>query len=134
MARPALSTKILTFTLLTAPASLALAALPGVASAQAGAHTVAGVMRPGAAVRACSLKADHIRKGQQEQAMATGLRPRKTAQLWVEGAKVAQPQRIGKNGHVQMSFRVSQPPGRHPVWITDGANRCDVPGGMTVKK
>jgi hypothetical protein len=134
MARPALSTKVLTFTLLTAPASLALAVLPGVAAAQADTSTAGGAMRPGAPVRTCSLKANQIRKGQQEQAIATGFRPRKTAQLWVEGSKVAHPQRIGKNGHVQMSFRVSQPPGTHPVWITDGVNRCDIPGGMTVKK
>ncbi|MCW2901244.1 MAG: hypothetical protein JWO67_3509 [Streptosporangiaceae bacterium] len=137
MARPALSTKVMTFTLLTAPASLALAALPSIAAAEASGHSdqTAGAPRHSSApVRACSLKAADVRKGEHVQALGSGLRPRKTAQLWIEGSKVNSPQRIDKNGHVRMAFTVSQPPGRHPVWITDGVNRCDVPGGITVKK
>jgi hypothetical protein len=139
MARPALSTKLTILTLLTVPATLALTASPsaGIARPNDPADRTAAESHRhiGRATGTCSLKApDHVRKGAQMQAFGTGLRPKKTAQLWVEGQQVTSPHRITKNGHVRMSFRVSQPPGKHPVWITDGANRCDIPGGMTVTK
>jgi hypothetical protein len=138
MARASLSTKVTIFALLTAPASLALAAQPSAAVVRPSdqGDPAAGVPRHGRApVRACSIKAaDHLRHGEQAHATGTGFRPHRSAQLWIEGAKASEQQRIGKHGRVNMTFRVSQAPGHHPAWITDGVNRCDVPGGMTVKK
>ncbi|MBC6459804.1 hypothetical protein [Actinomadura sp. HBU206391] len=121
------------------PATLALTASPSAGIVWPDEHadrTAVGEHGHSAAkTMACSLKApNHVRKGTEIQALGTGLRPKKNAQLWIEGQKVAAPHRINKNGHVRMSFRVSQAPGQHPVWITDGVNRCDIPGGMMVKK
>jgi hypothetical protein len=120
--------------LLTVPATLALTAAPSSGVVWPNDRTAAEGHRHARAVT-CSIKApDRVRKGNEIEALGTGLRPKKSAQLWIEGQKAMSPHRIDKNGHVRMTYRVSQAPGHHPVWITDGVNRCDVPGGMTVRK
>ncbi|MBC6469888.1 hypothetical protein [Actinomadura alba] len=125
--------------LLTVPATLALTAAPssGVVGPNDRTDRTAteGHRHARALAATCSIKTPgHVRKGDKIQAFGTGLRPNEKAQLWIEGHKVKSPHHIDKNGHVRMTYRVSQAPGNHPVWITDGVNRCDVPGGMTVQK
>ena len=138
MARSALSARLTALAVLAVPAAMLPAQAAMATATRPGdpaAHTAGTTRHPGAAMRACSLKADQpIRKGQKVEAIATGMTPKKSAQLWIEGQKVASPQHIGKHGRVHMYFTVSQPPGHHPVWITDGAQRCDIPGGITVRR